>query len=131
MFKPLEYRQPFDLFNGGGGGVTVELRDAGHTLGSAVVRLTEGSGKRLVFTGDLGRRNSPILRNPDPFHSADAIITECTYGGKTHTPLSQVPLQLTQVINQVARRHGVLMIPAFALGRTQSIVELIHELRLR
>ncbi|MCL2647758.1 MAG: MBL fold metallo-hydrolase [Phycisphaerales bacterium] len=131
LFKPLEYRELLDL-----GGGTVELRDAGHTLGSASVRLTETAGvggttKKLVFTGDVGRRHSPILREPDPFNAADALITECTYGGKRHTPISQVPIQLTEVINQTAKRNGILMIPAFALGRTQSVVQVIHELRLR
>jgi metallo-beta-lactamase family protein len=128
QFRTLEYRKPLDL-----GGVTVELRDAGHTLGSAAVCLTEtalgGVGKVLVFTADVGRPNSPILRDPDPFTRADAVISECTYGGRTHGPVSQVPVQLAAVINDTVKRGGLLMVPAFALGRTQSMLEEIHILR--
>ncbi len=125
LFRPIEYRQPRDV-----GGATVEMRDAGHTLGSAAVSLTEnGTGKVLVFTGDVGRPHSPILREPDPFTHADAVISECTYGGKTHAPMAEIPGQLAAIINDTIQRGGVLMIPAFALGRTQAMVLEIHELR--
>jgi metallo-beta-lactamase family protein len=125
QFKSAAYRKPLDL-----GGVTVEFRDAGHTLGSAAICMTETStGKVLVFTGDVGRPNSPILRDPDPFTRADAVISECTYGGKTHAPTGEVPNQIAQVINDTVKRGGVLMVPAFALGRTQAMLQQIHELR--
>lgn len=125
LFRTLDYRKPLDL-----GGVTVELRDAGHTLGSAAVSLTEtATGKVLVFTGDVGRPGAPILNDPDPFTHADALISECTYGGKTHAPLSTIPTFLADVINKTVQRGGVLMIPAFALGRTQTMLQQIHELR--
>ncbi len=126
QFASVEYRQPLDL-----GGITVELRDAGHTLGSAAVCVTEqGTGKKLVFTGDVGRPGAPLLNDPDPFTQADAVISECTYGGKTHAPLAQIPDMLARIINQTAGRGGVLMIPAFALGRTQAMLEEIDLLRL-
>jgi metallo-beta-lactamase family protein len=113
-----------------GGGVIVELRDAGHTLGSAAVSVTEKStGKVLVFTGDVGRPSSPLVRDPDPFTKADAVISECTYGGRKHSPISEVPGQVAEVINDTIKRGGVLMVPAFALGRTQAMLEIIHELR--
>ncbi len=125
LFRTLEYRKPLDL-----GGVTVELRDAGHTLGSAAVCLTETStGKVLVFTADVGRPNAPILRDPDPFTRADAVISECTYGGKTHSPGSEVPAQIARIINDTVQRGGILMVPAFALGRTQTMLQEIHTLR--
>ena len=125
QFRTLDYCKPLDL-----GGVTVELRDAGHTLGSAAVCLTEAAtGKVLVFTADVGRPGAPILNDPDPFTRADALISECTYGGKTHAPVSTIPGFLADVINQTVKRGGVLMIPAFALGRTQTMVQQIHELR--
>lgn len=125
LFKPLPYNQPLDL-----GGVSVEFHDAGHTLGSAAMLLTEAAtGKTLMFTGDVGRPNAPLLNDPDPFTHADAIISECTYGGKTHAPISAMPTFLTKVINDTVSRGGVLMIPAFALGRTQVMLEEIHALR--
>lgn len=137
LFKPINYRQPADLGGGGGAGggargvgVVVEMRDAGHTLGSAAVRLTENAtGKTLVFTGDVGRPNAPLVNDPDPFTQADAVISECTYGGKTHAPLAEIPAMLARVINDTIKRGGVLMVPAFALGRTQTMLQQIHELR--
>ncbi|MGN6369593.1 MAG: MBL fold metallo-hydrolase [Phycisphaerae bacterium] len=125
LFKPLHYKQTLEL-----GGLVVEFHDAGHTLGSAAVRVTETStGKKLVFTGDVGRPNAPLLHDPDPFTKADALISECTYGGKVHGPMSAVAEQLADVINRTLHRGGVLMVPAFALGRTQVMIEEIHILR--
>jgi metallo-beta-lactamase family protein len=128
LFRRMNYRQGLDLFKDGS--VTVELRDAGHTLGSAAVCVTEkGSGRSLVFTADVGRPGAPILRDPDPFPRADAVISECTYGGKTHSPVSEVPNQIARVINETVQRGGVLMVPAFALGRTQTMLQEIAGLR--
>jgi metallo-beta-lactamase family protein len=126
LFKPLEYRMPLDL-----GGVRAVLHDAGHILGSAAVSLTETrSGRILVFSGDLGRPNSPILENADPFTTPPhAFISECTYGGKTHAPLAQVPGQIAHVVNETVNRGGILMIPAFALGRTQAMLQELNELQ--
>jgi metallo-beta-lactamase family protein len=128
LFKATEYRKTLDLF--GDGSVIVELRDAGHTLGSAAISVTErASGKVVVFTGDVGRPGSPLVRDPDPFTAADAVISECTYGGKKHAPMSEIPNQIADVINDTVKRGGVLMVPAFALGRTQSMLQEIHDLR--
>ncbi|HUO10969.1 MAG TPA: MBL fold metallo-hydrolase [Phycisphaerae bacterium] len=125
LFKPLEYKNPLDL-----GGLIVEFHDAGHTLGSAAIKVTEPpTGKILVFSGDVGRPNAPLLHDPDPFLKADALISECTYGGKVHGPMATVASQLADVINRTAQRGGVLMVPAFALGRTQVMIEEIHLLR--
>jgi metallo-beta-lactamase family protein len=125
QFRKLPYRKPLDL-----GGLTVELRDAGHTLGSGAIRVTETTtGKTLVFSGDVGRPHAPILRDPDPFTRTDAFISECTYGGRAHTPITMVPGHLAQVINDTVKRGGILMVPAFALGRTQAMLQQISELR--
>ena len=78
LFRPMEYRNPVDL-----GGLTVEFRDAGHVLGSAAMRLTEtATGRTLVFTGDVGRPDAPVVEDPHPFGKADALLSECTYGGR-------------------------------------------------
>ncbi|HVX84686.1 MAG TPA: MBL fold metallo-hydrolase [Phycisphaerae bacterium] len=128
QFVPIPYQQAHEFHEAPG--VTVELRDAGHVVGSAAVRLTNlRTGKCLVFTGDVGRPNAPLVQNPDPFHEADAVISECTYGGKTHAAIDTIPAILAGIVNDTAQRGGILMIPAFALGRTQAMVEILHELR--
>jgi metallo-beta-lactamase family protein len=130
-FVPIRYREEREI-GGAGSGVRVELRDAGHALGSAAVRVTDmRTGKRLVFTGDVGRPGSPLLKEADPFEEADAVISECTYGGRVHAPMSEVPGLLAGVVNETVKRAGILMVPAFALGRTQAMVQMLHELRDR
>jgi len=132
QFKKTNYRQPLDL-GGTGGGVTVTFHDAGHTLGSAAISLTEtstgGARKTLVFSADVGRPNAYLLHDPDPFLKADAFISECTYGGKVHAPIAEIPNILAGIINDTIKAGGVLMVPAFALGRTQTMIQQINELR--
>jgi metallo-beta-lactamase family protein len=108
-------------------GVHVTLLDAGHILGSAIarMRLTHADGGRattVVFSGDLGRPGTPILRDPTPVAEADFVVCESTYGGREHEPAEHAASVLTEVVNEVARRKGVLLIPSFAIGRTQQIV---------
>lgn len=112
-------------------GVAVTFYDAGHILGSAVVKLDleEGSNKRsLVFTGDLGRKHMPILRDPETPDNADALIIESTYGNRVHKPIQEAEDNLADVINRVCARGGKLIIPAFAVGRTQELVYAISRL---
>jgi metallo-beta-lactamase family protein len=99
--------------------------DAGHILGSAVV-LLEGDGRRLGFTGDLGRPGSPIVRDPAVLPAVDLLLTESTYGGREHGSLGQAEARLAEVVTGTVRGGGRVLIPAFALGRTQQI---IHSLR--
>jgi metallo-beta-lactamase family protein len=113
------------------------FRDAGHMLGSAVVQteLREGGANlRLCFSGDLGRHNLPILRDPEPMPDADYLILESTYGGRVHEPITNVDEELRDAIQDVFNRGGKVVIPAFAVGRTQEIVyrlnALMHEGRL-
>ncbi|HSD83386.1 MAG TPA: MBL fold metallo-hydrolase, partial [Anaerolineae bacterium] len=120
-FVAYEYHRPFEVLPG----VRVTLRDAGHILGSAevIVDYEENTKKRrLVFTGDLGRKHLPILRDPEPVDRADLLITEGTYGGRFHDPIEDTRDQLAQIIVDTYERQGVLIIPAFAVGRTQDIV---------
>jgi metallo-beta-lactamase family protein len=108
-----------------------EYTDAGHILGSASVdlRLTEGANHRLVFSGDVGRFGQPIIRDPDPpTGPIDTLIVESTYGDRDHEPMADSALRLADIIRRVAGRGGRLMIPAFALGRTQELVYALHEL---
>ncbi|NNF06111.1 MAG: MBL fold metallo-hydrolase [Candidatus Eisenbacteria bacterium] len=121
------YHRPIQVLPG----VDVTFYDAGHILGSAVVQLelTEGNEKKtLVFSGDLGRKNIPILRDPEAPPKADAVIVESTYGNREHDPIEQVDTKLASLINRVFKRQGKIVIPAFAVGRTQEIVYSISRL---
>lgn len=112
-------------------GVTATFYDAGHILGAAIVALdiTEnGRSYRLAFTGDLGRRNLPILRDPETLSAVDYLITESTYGNRLHGDISHVEEELRQVVVETATRGGKLLIPAFAIERTQEIVYALHRL---
>jgi metallo-beta-lactamase family protein len=125
--QPLRYDQPFDL----GHGLQLHFVDAGHLLGSAMVHLKIDAGGRehtLTFTGDVGRRGEPILRDPSPVPPAGLIISESTYGGRTHPPTADLPNELAAVVRRTADRGGKVIVPAFSLGRTQTVVYFLHQL---
>jgi len=94
------------------------LRPAGHILGSATVELAVGD-RRVLFTGDLGRPNHPILRPPSPMPDVDVLVTESTYGGRAHDDLDEGIEQLADLIRRTAARGGSIVIPAFAVDRTE------------
>jgi len=127
LFHGVDYSHPVDVFPG----VRLTYRDAGHILGSATVTLDareDGKTTRLAFTGDVGRKGAAILRDPEVIDRADALITESTYGGRQHGPMGQAQDKLAQVVGETVKRGGVLIIPAFAVGRTQDLVYHLHEL---
>ena len=107
-------------------GVRARFHEAGHILGSAWVEVEateDGEMRRIVFTGDYGRSGLPLLRDPEPFVQADIIISESTYGGKTHPGFADMQQELADAVKRlVARGRGRLLIPAFAVGRTQNIL---------
>ena len=112
-------------------GVQCTFFDAGHILGSAMVLLEiEENGKqtRLLFSGDLGRRDMPILRDPTPAPPADVLITESTYGDRLHPPRKDAEEQLRVLIGETCAQGGKVVIPAFSVGRTQEIVYSLHRL---
>jgi len=114
-------------------GVRVTFRDAGHMLGSAVSHLEleeNGARKMLVFTGDVGRKGQPVLRDPVPPREADVVISESTYGDRLHDQNEDVKARLREVIRRTHARGGKLLIPAFSVGRTQNVVYMIHQLVL-
>ena len=106
----------------------VHLHDAGHILGSALVDI-EVDGKRLLFTGDLGRRKMPIIRDPVQVGEADYLIIESTYGDRQHGEYAEVGRQLEEVVNRVHARGGRIIIPAFAVERSQELVYNLNRLR--
>lgn len=106
-------------------GVTVSFHEAGHILGSTSImfRVRQGAEERIIiFSGDIGRENAPIIRDPTLFTDADYIVMESTYGDKDHEPEEAVPLRLAAVINATKRAGGNIVIPVFAVERTQEIL---------
>lgn len=113
-------------------GVTLSFLDAGHVLGSAITILDvedEGKTKRIVFTGDLGRKRMPILRDPEAPEGAYTLITESTYGDRMHKPIEEMDAQLADVMKRVYERGGKVIIPSFALERAQEIVFALKALK--
>lgn len=112
----------------------VKFIDTGHMLGSSAIYITytEGRKKRtLCYTGDIGRYDKRILPDPKPFPQADFIITESTYGDRLHTTLDNAEQELALIVKDAcAQRKGKLLIPSFAIGRTQDIVYALHRLNL-
>jgi metallo-beta-lactamase family protein len=104
------------------------FRDAGHILGSAIIELFL-EGKKLVFSGDLGQPGRPIMNDPTPIHEADALLVESTYGNREHKSLAQTMDELAYALTDTLRsRKGNVVIPAFAVGRTQEVIHLISDL---
>lgn len=129
QFQSVEYGRPFSPAPG----VEARFLDAGHILGSAVTVLDiddRGRRKRLVFSGDIGRKNLPILRDPRPVAGADIVIMESTYGQREHASSGQAREALRQVVSDTHQRGGKVIIPAFAVGRTQELVYALHQLTI-
>ena len=128
-FEGIYYEQAYRLWPG----VTLTLYDAGHVLGSAIVALDfqadqGGPARRLVFTGDLGRPDLPILRDPTRLTAADILLIESTYANRTHPPLEDSSAALEETIRRTSQRGGKVIIPSFALERTQLLVFLLNKL---
>jgi len=114
-------------------GISVTFLDAGHMLGSAIVVLDiedrdAGKDVRLVFSGDLGRKEIPIIRDPEYIDHADVLLLESTYGNRTHEPYFASEKKLESIINTTYKRGGAIIIPSFAVGRTQQLVYTLHRL---
>jgi metallo-beta-lactamase family protein len=113
-------------------GVRVRFRDAGHILGSAIVEVWLAQGERetkLVFSGDLGHPNRPLVRDPTPVGEADVLVVESTYGNRLHKPMDATIDELCQAVTETfLDRRGNVVIPAFAVGRTQEVLYLLIRL---
>jgi len=112
--------------------VRVRFRDAGHILGSAIVEVwleTEGVTRKIVFSGDLGQPGHPLMNDPTPIEQADYVIVESTYGNRLHKPLDQTTDELVEAVNDtLQKRRGNILIPAFAVGRTQDMLFILSDL---
>jgi len=129
QFVGLNYDRPMPIANG----VTVTFRDAGHILGAAqvVLDIEEGGRKfRYLFSGDIGRGDDDILRDPEPVENVDLLQIEATYGGRDHSPKIDAKAELERLVRGTLEAKGKVIIPAFSIGRTQQIVYTFHQLTL-
>lgn len=122
LFHPLSYGEQFEIAPG----VKLRLSEAGHILGSAIIELWlqhRGARRKLVFSGDLGRSGMPLLRDPAIIEEADHVIMESTYGDRLHRSWDETREEIREVFNDAVRvGKGNILIPAFAVGRTQEIL---------
>ena len=127
QFEPLPYETTKEVVPG----LEITFHDAGHILGSAVTSIDfqgKNGASRLLFTGDLGRKDMPIIRDPVVVRDVDYLITESTYGNRLHPPRRDVQEALKALVQKVIERRSKLVIPAFSVGRTQQLVYFLREL---
>lgn len=127
QFQPHRYHERFEVVPG----VTARFVDAGHILGSASVELEweeGGAVRRLGFSGDIGRAGLPIIRDPEPLERLDWVIMESTYGDRDHESVAGARDDLARIVTATAQRGGRVLIPAFAVGRTQELLYDLHAL---
>jgi metallo-beta-lactamase family protein len=123
QFRPVKYRTPTTI----GPGLMMESYDAGHILGSSSIVLIHGN-LRLAFSGDVGRKGMPIIRDPQPLPPVDYLIMESTYGGRKHPQTGGALGKVEEIVGRTISGGGRLIVPAFAVGRTQELVLLLHQL---
>ena len=123
LLTPVAYETQFEPVKG----VKARLFDAGHILGSSVI-LLEAEGKKILFSGDLGRKGMPIIRDPTPVKDIDYLITESTYGGRTHKSFEGMTDEFKEIIDRGRKKRSKIIIPAFAVERTQVLVSMLKNL---
>jgi metallo-beta-lactamase family protein len=127
MFRRIEYEDPFNVVPG----ITAELHDAGHILGAASIGVDIEEGnlkKRIVFSGDIGNHQAPILKEPYGFERADAVLIETTYGNRLHDTPENRWLKLKEIIIKAQSNQAKVIIPAFTVGRTQELLYILGEM---
>ncbi len=130
QFVPVPYDTEKEIFPG----VVISFTDVGHLLGSAsiTVRVTEnGRTETIVFSGDIGNVNQPIIKDPTPMNTADYVVMESTYGNRSHGPRPDYISSLTRIIQKTFARGGNVVIPCFAVGRTQEMLYMLREIKER
>lgn len=127
LLSPVPYNELLPL----GDGLSATFHEAGHVFGSAMIMLSAANGRearKLLFSGDIGRWDRPILHNPTVFSDADYVIMESTYGNRLHEPIDQVDNHLTEIIHSTIAAGGNLIVPTFALERAQELLFYMHGL---
>ena len=121
LFDETKYDTPIPI----GEGITAEFREAGHVFGSASIRITVeqgGESRSIVFSGDVGRWDLPIMRDPHQYEHADYVLIESTYGDRVHGEVANIPGELERIINETVKAGGNIVIPSFAVERTQELL---------
>ena len=124
LVRPINYKQPMEVAPG----IEARFVDAGHVIGSSSIELTvqeNGQKKVVVFSGDLGPRGAPLLSDPEPFNKADAVIMESTYGDRNHRSLHETAIEGRQIIARAIENKAKILVPVFAVGRTQLLLYLL------
>jgi metallo-beta-lactamase family protein len=127
LFKPVRYEESIFI----GSGIKIDFHDAGHVLGSSMVRITvtqAGENRIIVFSGDVGRWDQPILNDPHVFTQVDYVLVESTYGDRVHDKTPDLGDALTEIINSTKQAGGNIIIPVFALQRSQEILYYLNKL---
>lgn len=128
LFQPIEYENTIEIFSG----IKISYRDVGHLLGSASIKIDIEEGEKkssIVFSGDIGNINQPILKDPSYFTEADYVVMESTYGDRLHGERPDYIADLSDVIQSTLDRGGNVVIPSFAVGRTQELLYFIREIK--
>ncbi|NLL72387.1 MAG: MBL fold metallo-hydrolase [Clostridiales bacterium] len=128
MFRSHDYNEKFKLYDG----IEVRFTDVGHLLGSASIEVwvtEEGVSKKIVFSGDIGNLNQPLIKNPQYIKEADYVVMESTYGDRNHETPPDYLSELTPIIQETLDRGGNLVIPSFAVGRTQVLLYFIRKIK--
>ena len=123
LFKPVNLGERKEVSSA----LAYRTYEAGHMLGSTSM-IVEADSVRLAFSGDVGRVGIPIIRDPQPLDAADYLIMESTYGDRLHGPIGRAEDKLADVVNRTANRGGKIIVPCFAVGRTQQVVLMLHQL---
>jgi metallo-beta-lactamase family protein len=130
---PIEFKQVFSPVEG----IHVSFHQAGHILGASIIRIIlrqDGQSRTILFTGDLGRQNKPIINDPEIFQQADYILMESTYGDREHTEAEDTKQQLAVAVNNAVKDGGNIIVPSFSIERSQEVLyylnELLHEDRI-
>ena len=129
LFRDVSYNQPREVVDG----ITVSWHDAGHILGSSMLLVkvrSDGEERTILFSGDVGRKNKPIICDPTYFDAADYVITESTYGNRVHTKVESINDELADIINDTFERKGNIVIPSFAIERTHELLYALNDLLL-
>src|ERR1044071_7551781 len=123
LVRPVKYKQQVEVAPG----ISARFVDAGHVIGSSSIELTvkeNGSKKVIVFSGDLGPRGAPLLNDPEPFAQADVVIMESTYGDRNHRSMHDTAMEGRQIIAKAIDEKAKVLVPVFAVGRTQLLLYL-------
>jgi metallo-beta-lactamase family protein len=129
LFSEVKYGEPVPI----GDGITASFHDAGHVLGSSMVRFKIGQNseqRTILFSGDIGRWNKPMLEDPTLFDEADYVVIESTYGNRLLEPVEETAKEFAEIINATANKGGNIIIPSFALERSQEILYYLNKFRL-